>query len=174
MKRIPVLLMTLLLAAIMCACTDTGDTVRNTDTKPSVIKASDLSLNALLDSINDEAGISADSVKDLKRISSAGELDRYYMIAEDEIVQFAGERTGGTFDMTEIVIVEAVDEDTAEKLAIRLYSQLDAKQSNARSYTPETAQLLENSVAKCSGRFAYLVICEKQDAVVKLIENAIG
>lgn len=169
MKRIIALLLAvLMMAAVFAACgsddkKDSGSDSGKSETAKSV------DLPALLDKINSEFSLSSD----LKKLESADQLDRYYMISEDDIKQFAGERASSSTDFTEVVIVEANDSSAVDKIVTQLNSRLDAQRSTARSYTPEAVDLLESCGVKTNGNFVYLVINEEADGINKMIEDAI-
>lgn len=167
MKRIIALsLAVIMMAAMFVACGGSKDEKKSDDAKS-------VELSSVLSDINSQFDISDSTVQGLKKLETTDELDRYYMIAADDIKQFAAERSSSSTDFTEIVLVEANDSDAVNKIVTQLNSRLDAQRSTARSYTPEAVDMLEKCSVKTSGNFIYLVINEKQDEIVSLIEKAI-
>lgn len=154
-----------MMAALFVACGDKDDA--KSDGGKSV------DLNSLLSDINSQFDINDNSVQGLKKLETSAELDRYYMISADDIKQFAAERSSSSTDFTEIVLVEANDADAVQKIVTQLNSRLDAQRSTARSYTPEAVDMLEKCAVKTKGNFVYLVINDKQDEIVSLIEKTI-
>ncbi|MBQ9515216.1 MAG: DUF4358 domain-containing protein, partial [Ruminococcus sp.] len=59
-----------------------------------------------------------------------------------------------------------------DKIVTQLNSRLDAQRSTAKSYTPEAVAVLESCSVKTNGNFIYLVISDKADGIVKLVEDA--
>ena len=169
MKKIIALsLAVLMLAALFVGCGgEKKDDANSND-------ASSVKLSAVLDDINSKYNISDSTVQGLKRIETTDELDRYYMIAADDIKQFAAERSSSADDFTEIVLVEATGSDAANKIVTQLNSRLDAQRSTARSYTAEAVEMLEKCEVKTKGNFVYMVINEKSDEINKTIEEAIA
>lgn len=168
MKRIIALTMAILMiAAVFAACGDSKEDTKTTDDTKSV------DLNAVLDDINTQFDITESSVQGLKKLETTDELDRYYMIPADSIKQFAAERSSSSTDFTEIIMVEASGSDKIENIVTQLNSRLDAQRSTAKSYTPEAVEMLDGCSVKTNGNFVYLVINDKQDEIVKVIEDAL-
>ena len=162
-KIVAVFLIVLLITVMFSACGGQNDG-----------KTASVSLTELLEEIDTQIGVSNDGDQGLKVLTSEEELDRYYLIAAEDIKQFAAERTGDTDDYLEIVIVEAVDEAAADRIEIRLNSVLDSKRSNANSYLPETAKMFDDAQIKVSGNYVYMVIGEQQDKILGIIEDSIN
>ena len=172
MKRIIALsLAVLMIAALFVACGGKKDDSKS-DSASSADTAKSVDPAALLDKINEQYGINDSSVQGLKKLSTTDELDRYYKIAADDVKQFAAERSSSSEEFMEIVIVEAND-SAADRIATQLNSRLDSQRNTAKSYSPESAEMLDGSQVKTTGNFVYLVINEKQDEINKMIEDAV-
>ncbi len=170
MKRILALtLAILMISALFVACGGDGG---KDDKKSESAKSVDL--KAVMNDINSQYGISESTVQGLKILETPEELDRYYMIASADIKQFAAERSSSATDFTEIVLVEANDAAAVEKIVTQMNSRLDAQRNTAKSYTPEAVEMLEKCAVKTKGNFIYLVINEKSEEIVGVIEAAIG
>ncbi|MBQ7217997.1 MAG: DUF4358 domain-containing protein [Ruminococcus sp.] len=168
MKRILAFtLAVLMMAAVLVACGGSNDK------KSDDASAKSVDLNKVLGDINSQYDISESTVDGLKKLETNAELDRYYMIAESDIKQFAAERSSSSTDFTEIVLVEANDSAAVDKIVTQLNSRLDAQRSTAKSYTPEAVAVLESCSVKTNGNFIYLVISDKADGIVKLVEDAL-
>ena len=144
------------------------------DNKSGGSDAKSVKLTDVLNDINSKFDISDSTVQGLKKLETNDELDRYYMIAADDIKQFAAERSSSANDFTEIVLIEATGSDAVNKIVTQLNSRLDAQRNTAKSYTPEASAMLEKSEVKTKGNFVYLVINEKYDDIVKTIEEALA
>lgn len=168
MKRIIALtLAVLMIAALFAACGGDKKEEGNSNDAKSV------DLTAVMNDINSQFDISESTVQGLKKLETTDELDRYYMIAAEDIKQFAAERSSSSTDYTEVVLVEAVGADAVNKIVTQLNSRLDAQRSTARSYTPEAVDMLEGCSVKTNGNFVYLIINDKQDEIVKVVEDAL-
>ena len=165
MKKLTALaLAILMLASLLAACGSDSDSK----------KESSVDLKGLLSDINTEFDISETTVQGLKILESTDELDRYYMISGDDIKQFAAERTSSSTDFTEIVIVEANGSEEVDKIVKQLNSRLDAQRNTAKSYNPDSVEVLEKCEVKTSGNFVYMVINDKCDEINQMIEDKIA
>lgn len=128
----------------------------------------DVDLSSLLMQINEAHGIS-----DLKILETAGDLNRYYSVSEEDVKQFAAELTTQASEYNEVIIVEAVDDAAADRVATQLNNHLDAQLNTAKSYDKDAVAMIESCSVKQSGSIVYLVISDKSAEILKTIENAI-
>lgn len=113
-------------------------------------------LKTVFDEINSQFGIS-----DLTVIEDASKLNRYYMIEEDSVKQFAAEFSAESSVFTEIVLIEAVDDASAGEIATLLNNHYQSRLSEAKSYNPESVAMLENCSVEQNGAYVSLIIDEK-------------
>ncbi len=139
MKKIAICLLSLILS--LCMLTACG--------------SADVDLKAVFDDINSQFGIS-----DLTVIEEASKLNRYYMIEEAKVKQFAAEFSAESSVFTEIVLVEGVDEAAASEIATFLNNHLQSRLSEAKSYNPESVAMLEGCSVDQNGTYVSLIIAD--------------
>ncbi len=137
MKRLVSLLFVLLLAFSVVGCSSSAD----------------VDLSKVMDDINAQF----DS-QDLKVLEDSADLERYYMITEDMVEQFAVEFSTQSSVFTEVVFVEAVDEATASEVATLLNNHYQSRLSEAKSYNPESVAMLESCSVEQNGTYVSLII----------------
>ena len=129
--------------------------------------SADVDMNALLSDINSTYGIS-----DLKILDTTGDLNRYYSIAEEDVKQFSAELTTKASQYNEIIIVEAVDDAAAGRIATQLNNHLDAQLNTAKSYDKDAVAMIEGCSVKQVNQTVYLVISDQAAAINTAIEAA--
>lgn len=166
MKKIcSLLIVALLLCSILCACSGS----KTTETTTSVESISNnVDLQGILSSINSKYGLS-----DLKQVDEAKKLKRYYSIEEDDYNQFAAEFASDASTYNEVVIIEAKDSQTADKIATLLNNHLDSQISDAKSYSPESEEMLSKCKVSTYGNYISLVIGDDAESIQKEIEASV-
>lgn len=150
MKRFGVCLLSLLLSLCMLTACGTAD----------------VDLKVVFDDINTQFAIS-----DLTVIEDASKLNRYYMIEEDTVKQFAAEFSAESSVFTEIVLVEAVDETSATEIATLLNNHYQSRLSEAKSYNPEAVAMLENCSVEQNGAYVSLIIGENASEIKAVYDS---
>ena len=175
MKRLLALLMAvMMLAAVFAACGEEKKEDSGSGNANSQDAAASVDLSEILNTVNDTYNISESTVKGLKKVEGADALDRYYMISADTVKQFAAERSSSSDNFTEIVLIEVKDASDVDQVVTKLNSRLDSQRNTAKSYSPESSEMLEGCEVKTNGNFVYMVIDEKQADIVKTIEEQLN
>lgn len=120
----------------------------------------DVDLQTVFNDINTQFEIS-----DLTVIDDVSKLNRYYMIEEDKVKQYAAEFSAESSVFTEIVLIEAIDETAASEIATLLNNHYQSRLSEAKSYNPESVQMLESCTVECNGTYVSLIISDKADDI---------
>lgn len=126
-------------------------------------------LNQIMNKINDEYGISNVTV-----IDDAAKLKRYYEIDDSLVKQFAVEYAKDASTYCEVVLVEAVDSDAAEKIETSLQNHLQSKISESKSYSPESLAMLEACEVYKSGNFVALIIDAQAASIEDVLKEALS
>ena len=155
-KPISLLLLTLLLPVLMIGCGSR--------------KAVDLT--ALLSDIDSTVGVAENEMKTLTDVS---DLDVYYGIAEDDVKQFAAQiRNDSSTAPVEIVLVEAVDVDAAERVNTALQRRYHSIVSTYASYSPEQLSMAKECGVTVSGNYVMMAVSDHYDEMMKIINASLG
>ena len=139
MKKLGICLLSLVLS--LCMLTACG--------------AADVDLRTVFDDINTQFGIDGITV-----IEDVAKLNRYYMIEEDTVEQFAAEFSAESSSYKEIVLLKAVDEGSASEIAAVLNNHYQSRLSEAKSYDAESVAMLEKCSVEQNGVYVSLIIDE--------------
>ena len=120
----------------------------------------DVDLSAVMNDINSQYPEDGLTVLEEK-----SQLERYYMITEDMVESFAVEFSTQSSVFTEVVLVKAVDEDSASQIATLLNNHYQARLSEAKSYNPESVAMLEKCSVETNGVYVSLIIGENADGI---------
>ena len=154
MKRMIALIMAaLMLAAVLAAC---GESTKDVD------------LNTVMTDINSQFGFTG-----LKTIEDTDALNRYYMIEQDDVKQFAAELSTAASQYTEVVMAEGNDQAAADRIKAQLDSHLSSQLSTAKSYDADQVSMIEACEVKQNGNFVYLVVSDQAADIVNVIEAAL-
>lgn len=146
----------LLLCAVMlfafCGCAD------NSSSKEVV-------LTDVLTSINTEFSISTD---EMRAIEDTDTLELYYGIAPADVKQFAAETTKNSAeDITEIILVEAIDEDAAQRVFDALEIRYNSQRDLCASYSAELLAVVDECSVEQNGNFVTLIMSSESAAVTE-------
>lgn len=115
-------------------------------------------LQTVFDDINTQFSIS-----DLTVIEEAEKLNRYYQIDETKVEQFAAEFSIESSVFTEIVLIQAVNEDAAKEIANALNNHYQTRLAEAKSYNAEQVSMLEKCSVQQNGTYVSLIIGDKAE-----------
>lgn len=150
MKRIATIAVALICIIAMSACSN------NSAKKVDLAKA--------MQDINTECNIT--TTKDL----TAEELTSYYLIEESDVTSFSAEID--IKGITEIVLIEAKDEQASKKVADLLEKRLTSKTNEAASYEPELLEIIKNTEVTTNNNYVSMIICEDTDKAKKIYDKA--
>lgn len=156
--KIVSLLICALLMLSFTACTDDSG-------NPS----KDIVLSDVLTDINERVCISSD---DMRQISDKDALELYYSIAPDDVKQFAGETAKNSAeDITEIVLVEAVDTVAADRVFDALTLRYESQKNLCASYSPELLAVVNSCKVEQNGNFVALVLNSEFDSIIEVYNS---
>ena len=151
MKRVIALLLVVIVSALIfsgCEYTLTTD------------------LSSIMTEINKE--YSYDNMNILK---TKDELNQFYLVEKDDVASFAAEFSTGSSYTTEMIFVEAVDEESAENVALVLNNYYRTRVDMANTYDDYYAHILTNCSVNTKGRYVSLVISEKAQEIEELYNS---
>ncbi len=123
----------------------------------------DVSLAQVLDSINAEFSIDKNS---MLPIEDTDALELYYNIAPADVKQFAAETTlNSATDITEFILVEAVDSSAAQRIYDALELRYNSQRDLCASYSAELLAVVNKCSVKQDGNFIALIMSDNFDNV---------
>ena len=132
----------------------------------------DTDLKAVLSEINTAY---PENTGDFRELTDASELEVYYSISPDDVRQFAAQiKEDSTNAPAEIVLVEAVDADAAERVKTELDHRYHSIVSMYASYSPEELAMAKQCGVTASGNFVTMIVSENYDGMMELVNTAIG
>ena len=117
-------------------------------------------LSQVYDSIKEQVKLS--EMNDFNFVSS---LDRYYGIASDEVVEFAGGINNSGVEQEEIVMIMASNSEAADHIQTVLENRRQAKYNENKNYNPEQAQMIESCSVDRHGMYIAMFISENADKI---------
>lgn len=109
------------------------------------------------------------SVDGMQEITAL-EIQSLYGISATDYVQFSGKVSGIGTSADEIVIIEAVDAQTANKILEGAKARLDDKLRQAQGYLAEEYAIIKNGVVRKDGNYVALFVTANIDTVVMAYE----
>lgn len=107
----------------------------------------------------------------MNEIESKEELSQYYLIETDDVNTFAAEFSTGKSYTTEIILVEAVDEISAENVAKVLENYYRTRVDMANTYDANFAYILSSCSVKTEGRYVSLVIADNAQEIEEVYNS---
>ena len=94
-----------------------------------------------------------------------------YGIEAEDVTSYAGIVDASGIRAAEVMLVEAKDADSAEKVRAALQTRLDNRRAQMKDYLPEVYATLEKSKVSVSGNYVALICDENQDKILSLYES---
>ena len=156
MKKVLFIIASLVLCTLMLAgC--------GTETPPAT---KDVVLYDVLSEINTEF---FDDGNNMKLIETSDKLELYYDIAPADVADFAAEVSkNSATEIDEVVLIKAVDEAAAKRVAEKLELRLQAQKDLCASYSPELLAIAEKCSVTTNGLYVSLIVTENYDEVNSL------
>ena len=174
-KLIVGIMLTAVLTASLTACGDKTensggtDNSGNTSVVSSVEKTADL--KAVLSEINTKF---ASSTGNLRELTDTAELEKYYSIPADAVKQFSAEISADTNAPVEIVLVEANDENSVEKVKKALDIRYNSIYNIYASYSAEQLETVKACKVTVSGNYVTLVVAPEYEKIMEVVNAAIS
>lgn len=123
-------------------------------------------LNTVMADINEQFAF-----ENMNEIESKEELSQYYLVEKEEVNTFAAEFSTGKSYTTEIIFVEAVDEELAQNVAKVLNNYYRTRVDMANTYDANFAFILSSCSVKTQGRYVSLVISDKSTEIEEVYNS---
>lgn len=144
MKKI----LTLLIAVVMCMSVLAG------------CGAAKVNLGDVMSDINTKNSLT------LKELSSVDDLNTYYSIDTADVKQFAAEIDSNSNAPTEIILVEAVDSDAADRVEKALTARYNSIYSIYSSYSADKLDMVKACKVTKDGNFVSLIVADKAPSML--------
>lgn len=148
-------------AILMCMCllAACGNTKTLNDTP----------LSDVLAELNTELFNDGDT---MRVIDSTDKLELYYSIDPADVKEFAAEVSkNSATEIDEVVLVKAVDEEAAKRVAEKLELRLQAQKDLCASYSAELLAVADKCAVRTQGVLVSLIITEQYDEAVKICDE---
>ncbi len=149
------------LALLMCMCLLTacggGKTLNDTP------------LSEVLTRINTEF---FDGGESMREIDSLDKLELYYSIDPADVAEFAAEvAKNSATEIDEVVLIKAVDEEAAKRVAEKLELRLQSQKDLCASYSAELLAVADKCSVRTQGVLVSLIITEQYDKAVSICDD---
>ncbi len=125
----------------------------------------DVVLSDVLYSINTEFSISED---EMMRIETVDDLELYYNIAPADVKQFAAETTvNSATDITEIILVEAIDSEATQRVHDALQIRYNSQRDLCASYSAELLAVVNECSVAQNGNYVTLIMSSDFDEITE-------
>ena len=122
-------------------------------------------LTEVLNSINFKFNISED---EMMLIDTADDLELYYNILPEDVKQFAAETTkNSSTDITEVILVEAVDSDAAQRVYDALQVRYNSQRDLCASYSAELLAIVNECSVAQNGNYVTLIMSLDFDSITE-------
>lgn len=150
-----------LVAIFMCMCVLTACGGEKT--------LNDIALSDALNEINDQC---FDGGENMRLIDSADKLELYYDIAPADVEDFAAEvAKDSATQIDEVILVKAVSEDAAKRIAEKLELRLQSQKDLCASYSAELLAVADQSAVRTQGLLVSLVVTEEYDKTIACCDD---
>ena len=157
-----ILLVTVMMLSLFGCTDDSGKSDKNGSDKND---AAEIVLTDVLADINDEFSVPLENMLTLEK---AEDLEDYYRIAPADVKQFAAQTTKNVAtDVTEIILVEAVDEEAAQRVFDLLQFRYDSQRDQCASYSAELLAIINKCTVEINGNFVSLIMDANAKDMVK-------
>ncbi len=148
-------------AFLMCACLLTacgGEKALN-----------DTPLSEAMGKINAEV---FDGGENMRVIDSIDKLELYYSVDPADVKEFAAEvAKNSATEIDEVILIKAVDEEAAKRVAEKLELRLQAQKDLCASYSAELLAVADKCAVRTQGVLVSLIITEQYDKATSICDE---
>lgn len=151
-----------IIAALMCMCllTACGESTKTLNGTP---------LDVAVSQINDAIFDGGDN---MRVIDSVDKIELYYSVDPADVAEFAAEvAKNSATEIDEIVLIKAVDEDAAKRVAEKLEIRLQSQKDLCASYSPELLAIAEKCEVRTESLLVSLIITDEYEKAVSICDD---
>lgn len=105
-------------------------------------------------------------------ITDVSDMELYYTISPDDIVQFAAEYVLNTStEPIEIVMVEAVDKEAKDRIELALINRFNSQSAQSQSYSAEAHLVFEKCGVETNGNFVTMIVSDEVEGIKALYNS---
>ena len=161
MKKTVAIVVCLMLALLACGCS-------NNSSNASL--SSDEGLKAIMQSIKDQITLS----DDMMTVSDSSKLLDYYGIESSTVKDFQVMMNSSGVEQDEIVMIEAIDEDSANIIAEKLNARLEDKKNQMKNYLPDQYAMLQKCSVEQKGLYVYMFLSDDAKTMQNIFNSYFG
>ncbi|MCR5635898.1 MAG: DUF4358 domain-containing protein [Clostridiales bacterium] len=161
MKKIAAIIICLIIAVLACGCSN--------DSSTASLK-SDEGLKAIMQSIKDQVTLS----DDMMTVSDSSKLLDYYGIDSATVKDFQVMMNSSGVEQDEIVMIEAVDEDSANTISEKLNARLEDKKNQMKNYLPDQYAMLQKCSVERKGLYVYMFLSDDAKTMESIFNSYFG
>lgn len=157
MKKTFVSLIAVLMCVLMLSACGGGQTLNDTP------------LSDALTQLNDAV---FDGGESMRIIDSVDKLELYYSIDPNDVTEFAAEvAKNSATEIDEVILIKAVDEAGAQRIAEKLELRLQSQKDLCASYSADLLAVAEQSEVRTQGLLVSLIVTEDYDKAVSTCDD---
>lgn len=157
MKKTFVSVLTVLMCVLMLSACGGGKTLNDTP------------LDVALSQINDAV---FDGGESMRIIDSVDKLELYYSIDPQDVAEFAAEVSkNSATEIDEVILIKAVDDAAAKRIAEKLELRLQSQKDLCASYSADLLAVAEHSEVRTQGLLVSLIVTEQYDKATSICDD---
>ena len=168
MKRFAVLFLAIILILSAAACGDNNDNSNNNNNGNSVSANKNVELSTIMTDIESKV-----TLPEMAVYTDVEDMLDIYGIKESDIKQFVAQVNADGLAQDEIVIVEAVNAESAESVRERLQKRYDNKLSQNENYNPTQAAIIKACKVEVNGNFVSLIVSPNAEKITEIYKSYI-
>ncbi len=161
MRKIAAIIICMMLAVLACGCSNDSSTASLN---------SDEGLKAIMQSIKDQITLS----DDMMTVSDSSKLLDYYGIDSATVKDFQVMMNSSGVEQDEIVMIEAVDEDSAKTISEKLNARLEDKKNQMKNYLPDQYAMLQKCSVEQKGLYVYMFLSDDAKTMESIFNSYFG
>lgn len=157
MKKLTVLLASLIFALMLCSCGASGGAA---DNKP---------LKDVFETIKSKV-----EIKDFNEYTNTKSLDRFYGLTEADFTDYAGGVNALGVNQEEIVLIKAKDKAASDKVKEALDTRYKSKIAQNKNYNAKQAEMVEKCKVEQNGLYVTMIVSPNAEKITEIFKTELG
>ena len=159
-KSVPIILAALALSATLIGCSG-GATSSGSQTTDSSVTATANASPKIKESV---------TLTDMQPLSES-DISSMYGIDLNDVTAFAGEIDSTGLRTDEFLIIEAKNNESADRILTKMKARQTQRMNEAKNYNPEGYATVQKSPVAKKGNYVYLFFSEDADTMVNILNE---